>query len=592
MWGGKHCDEKNESEDEISPPRTSRYLTVLEDGCDYINTSTSNIKANTENIHSIKLKQHRPAWLEQIILRMSYIPHVVQNSSYSAEESTGALPLLLDLTCGQNGMDNSSNLVKGASDWPKTLRHLNKPVLIGKTHPGGLGSSFYSQCNELNKSTKSFLPSGSHIIDYLRLSHNNMEDHVLFDNDDMLPYVTLIQEKLNYILLALRYGNDPAWEMVYRSQCIQASLDPNGNLVSADNKSKNDASSKNGVKSFFSLWTWYQAYSERSLSLYNLLPSACSMHPSTHNGLALELFQYNDYRHSSQSNHDDESSNEMSHQHHSFSSHLPSYAGVGGGNTGKVNTYRALEFASAYYTMLEKRITKLPESSVYFFGTDIPSFFDAVLFAHLAEAICDVHLVLVLAKHSRLVQYFQKMYDQYFGSDYNKLFEGNNGSSTDWIRENNITNALNAFNQVPDSIPSKNGLSQEQVAEMSNAIQLMQQLAVHCHDLDEALRDAAKTRLESGEHTILANSHRPIGSILYKWCVGLWEGNAKRNTDNNEKNCHPDGKNGEKDHMRQKWKKQMERMETDARNSDETWVMGVIVAMIATVLVSVSSRTK
>lgn len=549
---------------------SSRYNTVVPDRCDDIcgeaaGTSTEDAVNNGSEL--MKLTQHRPAWLEQSIMRMCLIPHIVVNSSYSAAESTGALPNLLDLRSVRSSAENDvSNLLVD------TLKQMENPVLVGRSQPGGLGSRFYNQCNEWNespnKTTPDSMPSGSHIVDYLRLRYPVLSNQIMFDHPDMLPYLTLIQEKLNYILLALRYGNDPAWEMVYKPQCGQASLDPN-------------TSKRSEVNSYFSFWTWYQAYSERALSLHNLLPSTASMHPSTHNGLALELFSYNDHRCKSSDVKD------KMHQHHTFSSHFPSHSGVGGGFTGRVNIYRAMEYADAYYTTLENKLSTSPESK-YFFGTDKPSFVDAVLFAHLAEAICDVHLVLVLAKHSNLVKFFQSIYNAFFGSEYVKLFEEGN---TDWIRENNHVNARNAFNQIPEPIPSRTTLTAEQVTEMTNAIQLMQQLAVHCHQLDEALNEAAKSRLES-EQVVLDNCHRPMCSTLYKFCVGFWEGdrasNAKKDKDQEDNN----NDESNQDDMNSKWNAQIERMERDKRSSDETWVMGVFVAIFATVLISASSRTK
>ncbi|KAL3788810.1 hypothetical protein HJC23_006263 [Cyclotella cryptica] len=616
VWGAKDCRDPVGADDGgvvVSPHPRSRYVTVVQDGCDYID-GTAGIDSTVEekiscDHHSLKLTQHRPAWLEQIVLRMCYIPHAVRNSSYSAEESAGALPNLLDLQCGKSIVKNgASSWNEEMSQWTKALSRLDKPVLIGRNHPGGLGSCFYNQHHELSKASQpmslSFIPSGSHIVDYLRMSHGDVHGHILFEHVDVQPYTILIQEKLDYILLALRYGNDPAWEMVYRPQCIQASLDPDGERFRSNlEKSTAESSPKRVVKSFFSLWTWYQTYSERSLALYNLIPSSYSVHPSTHGVLALELFRYNDHRYSHKSK-NAESANltkeEKIHQHHPFSSYLPSYSGVGGGDSGKVNVYRAMEYADVYYTTLEEKMTSTPETSPYFFGTEKPCYFDALLFAHLAEAICDVYLVLILAKHSRLVQYFQRMYDQYFGNDYVKLFESRHGGNTDWIRVNNFVNACNAFNRIPESIPAKRTLSPEDASEMSHAIQLMQQLAVHCHQLDEALKDAARSRLESGEKHVLEGYHRPMGPNLYKWLLGFWDG--KRSDKNSSSYIHEDqadrhtteDSNDEfkKDDVNRKWKEQMERMERDKRNSDETWVMGVIVAVFATVMISASSRTK
>lgn len=564
-------------------PRTS---SVLKECCDYIvdKATTEEKSIGDDDCQRMKLTQYRPAWLEQIILRICRIPHIVQNSSYSAAESTGSLPNLLDTRCGHDGITSMASEAKNSdsSELTMALIRLNKPVLIGRNHPGGFGSCLYNK--QFGQSPQSFLPTGSHIVDYLRYSRIDVSNQILFDHHDMLPYVALIEEKLTYVLLALRYANDPAWEMVYRPQCTRASLDPRGERLTQ----------KSPKLGFFPFWTWYQTYSERALVLQNLLPSSCSMHPGTHNGLALELFRYNDYRHT---NNDKVGSSNVSrdttHQHHPFSSHIPSYAGVGGGDSGKVNVYRAMEFADAYYSTLENKL----ESSLtpYFFESEKPSYIDAVLFAHLAEAVCDLHLVLVLAKHTRLVQYFQRMYDTYFGIEYIQSFESDSGGNTDWIKQNNVENACNAFNHIPESIPSVKTLSPEQVSNMSHAIELMQELAVHCHQMDEALKDAAKSRLESGDSVVLENYHRPMAPSLYKWCVGFWEGDGKKPIDEKEhptKDSDEPESDGPENDEKSEWKEQMKNAQRDARSSDETWVMGVVLAVFVSILVSASTSKR
>lgn len=101
-----------------------------------------------------------------------------------------------------------------------------------------------------------FLPSGSHIVDYLRLKHSSkMKENVLFpehlteqrcSSGDAMAYETLIQEKLDYIVLSLRYGNAPSWEGVYRPQSMRAALDPHGEYALA-----NDGRQGKPRRSFF-----------------------------------------------------------------------------------------------------------------------------------------------------------------------------------------------------------------------------------------------------------------------------------------------------------------------------------------------------
>jgi len=631
VWGGKDVNkgDANRTGDDGDVidglPLKPRYVTVLRDGCDYINSSANDLH-HQNVIHQpdaslLQLSQNRVAWFEQIVLRMCFIPHTVENSAYVAAESTGSLPSLLDLRCGKfeirhdaRAQDEDDVTSTSGEEWETQLARLNAPVLLGRNHPGGLGSLFFHQFGKYNQSSTapatanlesaSFYPSGSHIVDYLRLCHTKqMNQHLIFpehDNEghitaDMTAYTSLIQEKLNYIVLALRYGNDPAWEGMHRPQCIRASLNANG-IAERRNP-------------FFSLWSWYQTYSERTLGLYKLLPSSHSSPSLSQNMLALELFRYNDYRYSGskgkteEDGEEDEELNQQSkenlHQHHPFSSYLPAYGGLGGGDSGKVNVYRAMEYADLYYSSLERKLAPSSDTSGYFFGTGVSTYLDALLFAHLCEALCDVHLVLVLAKHAKLMRYFQTMYDRYFGKEYKKLFRESAGGDVNWVIRNNLTNARNAFNQLPEDKPTKKS-SVDEYDCMTHAFDLMQKFAVHCHQLDEALEDAAKVRLDSStveERNVLKNYHRPLGSTLYKWCMGFWDGDRSTetkdtnvDTDNDDnRGGDDDGQSKSKSDQKRMYKEHIERMKRSRRTSDELWLSGVIVSVFVVLIVSSSS---
>ena len=606
---------------ENDPPR---YVHVLDDDCDVIGIDQSNNDDGSST--AVKLTQWRVAWYEQIILRMCHIPHTVENSSYAARECTGALPCLLDLNynCAQAGsiIDESKN---------DDDDYLSRPVYIGRNQPGGLGSYFFHQLcqsgvgNTTNTGDNDdattpssevhpswFISSGSHIVDYLRLKHSKlMNECILFAehshqqqqsniySSDIMAYETLIQDKLNYILLSLRYGNDPAWEGVYKQQYIRAALDPNNN-------SSSSSSLKEGHKRwrFFPLMAWYQTYSERVLALSNLIPSNYAT--MIKGGLmALDLFRYNDYRTAAadDTKKDDASANKTLdttvHQHHPYSSMVSSYGGVGGGNSGSVNVYRAMEYADMYYTSLEQKMVVGEKNPTFFLGTSLPSHIDALLFSHLAEALCDVYLVLVLAKHSRLIQYFQWMYDQYFGEKYA-------GVNLEWVKWNNCSNALNAFNQIPEVAALQKNGGTDGCGGMTHAISLMQRLAIHCNELDEAMRDAATLRLKGGkERVVLEKQHRPIGSTLYQWLMGgevkFWglKRTKKKSKKDIGKNKPYDNRSGEEeeqgdseDAKKEMWKKQMEEVKRARRHGDEVWISGVAVTFVGVLLLSYSKGKK
>ena len=692
MWGGRDAhnaaaadyDDHN-LELPYLPPR---YIHVMNDGCDYIHNGTTINNSSPTNDDSVtkssspptasmqlQLTQFRVAWYEQLILRMNYIPHVVINSGYAATESTGALPSLLDLSTSIDN-SNSNNSKK------KSRLNNNQPTaaaaFIGRHQPGGMGSSFFHQCrgrsssssnNKSNSST--FIHSGSHIVDYLRRKYGSiMGDNILFSEQfleevsptptneekqshqlhvDVMAYESMIQDKLNYILLALRYANDPAWDGVYKHQFIRATLDPNGEMSAKAAAAAGGGGGGSGggsggaviskTRAFFSFWAKYQAYSERLLVLHNLLPSTHSTSLSTHGGLALELFRYNDYRCTSSSNVFDATVESVKkpipentiHQHHPYSSFIVSYGGGGGGDSGRVNVYRAMELADSYYSALEGRLLASSSQSgcndddpnvvgesermTYLLGTQKPTYVDALLFAHLAEALCDIHLVLVLAKHSRLTRYFQRMYDHYFGDEYVIAWESHSSGkeSSDWIQKNNIVNALNAFNQIPEptTTTSKSNQTVDENGchgnNMVHAIQLMQQIAVHCHELDEALRDAAVLRnAESKETSVLQSCHRPVGARLYQWLMGSdIIGGAKfastgserveveeESDDDDEGGPQADNKNEPSTNEEERRYELLNRMKRDQRSHDELWLSGVIMTVVVAFVISAAGKSK
>lgn len=672
VWGSKDANTNSNNNVEL-PYLPPRYIHVMEDGCDYIhgkainNSSTEDIGATVKNNPSsssysdqqhnhhhpssmqLQLTQYRVAWFEQLVLRMSYIPHMVTNSGYAATESTGALPSLLDLSSIHDNDKNASKSHYREKSIP------NKPVLVGRNQPGGLGYNFFQQCHESNHhhpASSCFIHSGSHIVDYLRRKYENnniMGSNILFPEQlvagshdkgtkdghtlyvDAMAYESMIQDKLSYIQLALRYGNDPAWEGVYKHQCIRATLDPNG-IKCAQTDSVVVPTKKRAI---FSFWAQYQAYSERVLAMHNLLPSTQAMTSlSTHGGMALELFRYNDYRYASSSKGSNDANvdtdkgptteNTVQHQHHPYSSFIVSYGGVGGGDSGRVNVYRAMELADSYYAALEGRLVSSSddhkvdksEQITYLLGSDKPTYVDALLFAHLAEALCDIHLVLVLFKYSRLTRYFQRMYDHYFGDEYVKAWQkhtSQQGSAedSDWIQRNNMVNALNAFNQIPEPVTTSNGNQPSNESgvrdtNMVHAIQLMQQIAVHCRELDQALRDAAALRNAEGKETsFLESCHRPVGTRLYQWLMGgdvnCWGSGdparmTKEGSDDEHNGSQYSNKNeppsSEEEDKRRRYQEHLSRMKRDRRSHDELWLSGVFMTVVAAFVISAAGKSK
>jgi hypothetical protein len=121
---------------------------------------------------------------------------------------------------------------------------------------------------------------------------------------------------------------------------------------------------------------------------------------------------------------------------------------------------------------------ELKTTSTYLLGTVQPTTVDALLWAHISEALCDVHLVTILADYPHLVKFFQSIYQTYF-----RVI-----SDEDWRTWNMRQNTSNPFQHIP--------LEPQELATSTyhNAFELMQSLSIHQHDLQESLILTRETR--------------------------------------------------------------------------------------------------
>ena len=132
----------------------------------------------------------------------------------------------------------------------------------------------------------------------------------------------------------------------------------------------------------------------------------------------------------------------------------------------------------------------------------------------------------------------------------------------------------------------------------------MQQLAVHCHELDESLRDAAILRMEeSAERAVLESYDRSMGSRLYRWIMGgeasFW-GSGKRKSGDRDEGANDEGDDDasrsgderekepttEEDSKQRIYREHVKRMKRDRRTHDELWLSGVVVTVVAALVVS------
>ena len=148
---------------------------------------------------NVRIFQYRPAWLEQLVLRISKIPHIVINSPYAVTEVTGPLPMLQDFDGG--------SLSRETKHAP--------PAMVGRNQIVGESTIHNS------------------ILDYLKLHRGVDLDSILVSEQQIqqsATFVAIIRDTLDPCLMALRYKADPAaWDQIYRSQCISATSGSSNN---------------------------------------------------------------------------------------------------------------------------------------------------------------------------------------------------------------------------------------------------------------------------------------------------------------------------------------------------------------------------
>jgi len=559
IWGNLEEEEKDEEK------KKGEGCWAIED------EAVKRLKGAHSPIPSIPLTltQYRIAWYEQLALRICHIPHVVLNSSYSSMESTGPLPYIMDLPISSS----TSASTEGKNN-------VDLPALVGRKHPGaGDDDSFLDDNNEEEKDTKkesSLLFSNSHIIDYLY--HSSSYSHLLSkylclttssgntssdDNkEDELAYQSLIEHTLQPILYSLRYADQNSWEQIYRHQCINATLDPNG-LTDNDGE-EGDKKSKKGNHDnkgkFFNIFSWYQAWSERTTNITYLTLSR--------NGVL------------------------------SSSSGASSSYGL--------NVSKAIKQAKQAYQSIE---TKLQQGNgTYLLNTTKPTLVDVYLFAHLCEALCDVHLVLVLGEYPCIVAFFQQFYEEYFGTK--KGIKSQGEGENDWITWNNNMNSVNQFNRIPmgGRVVS---VGEDNKKKYQDALRMMQSLALHCHDLREALADVSLQRREEKEEAealstaafTAASEKGSEGVVFTKRAAGwmfhrmrmegnLYSGlNESSSSQKNKKKFgstaggqkkEDDGETNqeEDDDITKKNRAHMDKIRRDNKKNDELWMSTVFIGSI------------
>lgn len=307
----------------------------------------------------------------------------------------------------------------------------------------------------------------------------------------------MINLELSSILSNLRFEDSDAWEQVYREQYVGAS--------NIERNKKHRRGFVNKLNWFIELRGRFQASMERNIERKRLLGYV-------HNGRKNDVNQL-------------------------------------------------LERANEAYLAIDRQLLSTinkDESSSdmnYLFGTDIPALVDVILWAHLAEALCDVNLVVLLASYPRLVNYFQHMYQVYFSAAEEK--SAKNCAWKDWNEQQNLDNPFH-------KIPTLNKHSLSQYSMIKDAIDLMQKSSLEKKNLADALEAVRLMRAEDRR----PNLREPHSFLLYRWCMG--EKAEKERAVKAEVQNNPLGKNLRRD---------------QARN-DQMWISGIFgISAIAIILI-------
>lgn len=487
-------------------------------------SSTSTSNANAAN--NVQIIQYRTDWASQLILRMRHIPHTVMNTPYLSNHTTGAYP---------------------------QYRNLSEQTIIGST---GILPHFVEK----------YLDMGS-----------SRSDTDTFD----IQCVSSVVQELNLILKALRYGDNDAWENIYRHQCIQASLHHQNNRAEASS-----ANARNG--------TGTGTYTENSSSSFHVHPHA-SFQAWAERSVNLKESRVG-------------AGNYLRHKH----------AFLWDKSTKDLNKDVAIKMATVRYKTLDAKMMTMRRklksngdaasdgAGAGYAGTLTSA--DVLLFAHLAEALCDLNLVSVLAECNNLIAFFQNVYEKYFGKGYapayqnEKKSENENENSIDvsWIKTNNTQNALNQFNRLPlnefQVIQKISKVTGEGGSGYQDAIKIMQSVAMHCRDLQEVLADVALQKKK--QDVIFASESNPqkkkVGWMFHILRMGgELDMKKKKNIGGKDRDGNEDGDNegdeeeeedANADARTKEYNRRMRQFIREQKKNDELWISGAVcLAMIGLV---------
>ena len=285
QWGTKENDDTDNNENDNDDTTTTTTTTTI----------------SKEQV-VVTLYQFRPAWYEQLILKMADIDYQIINSPYAATEATGPLPYLRD-----------------------------QKVLVGHQHPGLIPASNNNKNN---------------IVHYVITEKKNRNKDNCYlsssipESKKALSHLieTMIDTKLKPSLEVLRFQDYSAWMQIHRPIYQKAS---NNN--------------------------WFQTWSLRVMSMKKY----------------------------------------QQHQQQQF-----------GTTTSLEQTKIVVQDVYATLETILKENNNHDDNNhdgtTTLLGTKSYTTTDALLWAHLADALGDITLVAILADYPILVKFFQTLHQQYF----------------------------------------------------------------------------------------------------------------------------------------------------------------------------------
>lgn len=412
----------------------------------------------------IVLTQHRPAWFEQMLMRVAGIPHIVLNSNHISNEATGQLPYLRDCIPSK------------------------PPVLVGRNHPSNIKKSE----NLINNSILSYLQNYRNV---------DLDEQAGLFTDQQRGlsrcFQYMIHLELSKILMHLRFDDSDAWEQVYREQ-----------YVGASNSESSKKSGQDSVKNnwFIEIRGRFQASMERHIERNRLLGNG---YDGQQNSISQLLWRANE-------------------------------------------AYSAID---RQLLCIIKEQDEMNSQKKYLLGTETPALVDVLLWDHLANALCNVHMVVLLASYPRLVKYFKDMYETYFSSN-----EGKSDAGSAWRDWNEQQNLCNSFQKIP----TLDNCNLTQCNLIKDAVDLMQKSSLQKQNLQEVLETVKAIRAE--EHR---SKPRDVQSfLLYRWCMGDTSGKEGPVAENTQENP-----------LRKK-------LLRDQARSDQLWISGIFgISAVAVILI-------